>query len=153
MFFILPFQHSSNSCLFSFKFWFLFDSPIHPSPFRALSFGIRAWILGTSLLEYKIMGSKTQNISSLRPFFDGSNYSHWKFKIELYLDCDSIKRFINAAKRDKESSTSSILNITWLTSSSWSIRFYHHMSFLRWRDLAYWSQIRLFMIDGFLPWF
>ena len=41
------------------------------------------------MLEYKIMGSK--NISSLRPFFDGSNYPHWKFKTELYLDCDSIK--------------------------------------------------------------
>ena len=35
------------------------------------------------------MGS--ENISSLRPFSDGSNYPHWKFKIELYLDCDSIK--------------------------------------------------------------
>ena len=35
------------------------------------------------------MGS--ENISSLRPFFDGSDYPHWKFKIELYLDCDSIK--------------------------------------------------------------
>ena len=37
------------------------------------------------------MESETQNISSLRPFFDGSNYPHWKFKMELYLDCDSIK--------------------------------------------------------------
>ena len=37
------------------------------------------------------MGSKNQNISSLRPFFDGSDYSHWKFKMDLYLDCDSIK--------------------------------------------------------------
>ena len=35
------------------------------------------------------MGS--ENISSLRPFFDGSDYPHWKFKMELYLDCDSIK--------------------------------------------------------------
>ena len=35
------------------------------------------------------MGS--ENISSLRPFFDGSNYPHWKFKMELYLNCDSIK--------------------------------------------------------------
>ena len=69
----------------------LFDSPIHPPPSRAVSFGIRAWILGTSLLEYKIMGSENQNISSLRPFFDGSDYPHWKFKMELYLDCDSIK--------------------------------------------------------------
>ena len=34
------------------------------------------------------MGSK--NISSLRPFFDGSDYPHWKFKMELYLDCNSI---------------------------------------------------------------
>ena len=37
------------------------------------------------------MGSKNQNISSLRPFFDGSDYPHYKFKMELYLDCDSIK--------------------------------------------------------------
>ena len=35
------------------------------------------------------MGS--ENISSIRPFFDGSDYPHWKFKMELYLDCDSIK--------------------------------------------------------------
>ena len=35
------------------------------------------------------MGS--ENISSLRPFFDGSYYPHWKFKMELYLDCNSIK--------------------------------------------------------------
>ena len=35
------------------------------------------------------MGS--ENISSLRPFFDGSDYPHWKFKMELYLDYDSIK--------------------------------------------------------------
>ena len=35
------------------------------------------------------MGS--ENISSLRPFFDGSDYPHQKFKMELYLDCDSIK--------------------------------------------------------------
>ena len=35
------------------------------------------------------MGS--ENIFSLSPFFDGSDYSHWKFKMELYLDCDSIK--------------------------------------------------------------
>ena len=35
------------------------------------------------------MGSK--DISYLRPFFDGSDYPHWKFKMELYLDCDSIK--------------------------------------------------------------
>ena len=37
------------------------------------------------------MESENQNISSLRPFFDGSDYSHWKFKMELYLGCDSIK--------------------------------------------------------------
>ena len=37
------------------------------------------------------MGSESQNISSLRPFFNGSDYPHWKFKMELYLDCDSIK--------------------------------------------------------------
>ena len=37
------------------------------------------------------MSSESQNISSLRPFFDGSDYPHWKFKMELYLDCDSIK--------------------------------------------------------------
>ena len=37
------------------------------------------------------MGSESQNISSLRSFFDGSDYPHWKFKMELYLDCDSIK--------------------------------------------------------------
>ena len=66
----------------------MFIFPIHP-PSRAISVGIRAWILGTLLLEYKIMGS--ENISSLRPFFDGSDYPHWKFKMELYLDCDSIK--------------------------------------------------------------
>ena len=41
------------------------------------------------MLEYNIMSS--ENISSLRPFFDGSDYPHWKFKMELYLDCDSIK--------------------------------------------------------------
>ena len=35
------------------------------------------------------MGS--ENISSLRHFFDDSDYSHWKFKIKLYLDYDSIK--------------------------------------------------------------
>ena len=35
------------------------------------------------------MGS--ENICSLRPFFDGSDYPHWKFKMELYLDCDSTK--------------------------------------------------------------
>ena len=33
----------------------------------------------------------SENISSLRPFFDGSDYPYWKFKIELYLDSDSIK--------------------------------------------------------------
>ena len=32
-----------------------------------------------------------ENISSLRHFFDGSDYPHWKFKMELCLDCDSIK--------------------------------------------------------------
>ena len=32
-----------------------------------------------------------ENIFSLRPFFDGSDYPHWKFKMELYLDYDSIK--------------------------------------------------------------
>ena len=32
-----------------------------------------------------------ENISFLRPFFDGSDYPHQKFKMELYLDCDSIK--------------------------------------------------------------
>ena len=37
------------------------------------------------------MGSESQNISLLRPFFDGSDYPHWKFEMELYLDCDSIK--------------------------------------------------------------
>ena len=67
----------------------MFIYPIHPPPSRAISIGIRAWILGTLLLEYKIMGS--ENILALRPFFDGSNYPHWKFKMELYLDCDSIK--------------------------------------------------------------
>ena len=41
------------------------------------------------MVEYKIMGS--ENISSLRPFFDGSDYPHSKFKMELYLDSDSIK--------------------------------------------------------------
>ena len=35
------------------------------------------------------MGS--ENISSLRTFFDGSDYPYWTFKMELYLDCDSIK--------------------------------------------------------------
>ena len=35
------------------------------------------------------MGS--ENNSYLRPFFDGSDYPHWKFKMELHLDCDSIK--------------------------------------------------------------
>ena len=35
------------------------------------------------------MGS--ENIYSLRLFFNGSDYPHWKFKMELYLDCDSIK--------------------------------------------------------------
>ena len=33
----------------------------------------------------------SEKISSLRSFFDGSDYPHWKFKMELYLDCDSIK--------------------------------------------------------------
>ena len=33
----------------------------------------------------------SENISSLRPFFDGSDYPHQKFKMEFYLDCDSIK--------------------------------------------------------------
>ena len=41
------------------------------------------------MLEYKIMSS--ENIFSLRPFFDGYDYPHWKLKMELYLDCDSIK--------------------------------------------------------------
>ena len=66
----------------------MFNCPIHP-PSRAISVGIRGWILGTWLLEYKIMGS--ENISSLIPFFNGSDYPQWKFKMELYLDCDSIK--------------------------------------------------------------
>ena len=35
------------------------------------------------------MGS--ENIYALRPFFDGSDYPQWKFKMELYLYCDSIK--------------------------------------------------------------
>ena len=33
----------------------------------------------------------SEKISSLRSFFDGSDYPHWKFKMELYLDCDFIK--------------------------------------------------------------
>ena len=37
------------------------------------------------------MRSESQNISSVRPFFNGSDYPHWKFKIELYLNCHSIK--------------------------------------------------------------
>ena len=37
------------------------------------------------------MGSEIQNIYSLRPFFYGSDYPHWKFKMELYLDSYSIK--------------------------------------------------------------
>ena len=37
------------------------------------------------------MGSESQNISFLRFFFDGSDYLHWNFKMELYLYCDSIK--------------------------------------------------------------
>ena len=37
------------------------------------------------------MGSESQTFYSLRPFFDGSDYAQWKFKMELYLDCDSIK--------------------------------------------------------------
>ena len=37
------------------------------------------------------MGSKAQNISSLRPFFDGNDYPYWKFKNELYLYCDFVK--------------------------------------------------------------
>ena len=36
------------------------------------------------------MKSENQNIYSLRLFFDGSDYPYWKFKMELYLDCDSI---------------------------------------------------------------
>ena len=43
------------------------------------------------------MGS--EKISSLRPFFDGSDYPHWKFKMELYLDCDSIKLWDIIRKR------------------------------------------------------
>ena len=43
------------------------------------------------MLEVKIMGSDAQNFSSFRPFFDGSDYPHWKFKMELYLDSDSVK--------------------------------------------------------------
>ena len=35
------------------------------------------------------MGS--ENTSSLKPFFDGSDYPQWKFKMELYLDSDHIK--------------------------------------------------------------
>ena len=37
------------------------------------------------------MGSEGVNFSSLRPFLDGSDYPHWKFKMELYLDSDPIK--------------------------------------------------------------
>ena len=37
------------------------------------------------------MGSESQTFYSLRPFFDGSDYPQWKFKMDLYLDCDSIK--------------------------------------------------------------
>ena len=37
------------------------------------------------------MGSESQNFSSLRSLFNGNDYPYWKFKIELYLDCDSIK--------------------------------------------------------------
>ena len=48
------------------------------------------------------MGSESQNISSLRPFFDGSDYPHWKFKMELYLDCDSIKLW-DIVRKDWES--------------------------------------------------
>ena len=43
------------------------------------------------MLEFKIMGSESQTFYSLRPFFDGSDYAQWKYKMELYLDCDSIK--------------------------------------------------------------
>ena len=43
------------------------------------------------MLEYKVLGNKNQNISSLRPFFDGSDYPYWKFKMQLYLNYDSIK--------------------------------------------------------------
>ena len=37
------------------------------------------------------MGSEGVNFSSLRPFLDGSDYPHWKFKMELYLDSDPIR--------------------------------------------------------------
>ena len=43
------------------------------------------------MLEFKIMGSESQTLYSLRPFFDGSDSPQWNFKMELYLDCDSIK--------------------------------------------------------------
>ena len=42
------------------------------------------------------MGS--ENISYLRPFFDSNDYPHWKFKMELYLDCDSIKLWVIVRK-------------------------------------------------------
>ena len=37
------------------------------------------------------MGSEFLSFQSLRPFFDGHDYPHWKFKMELYLDSDPIR--------------------------------------------------------------
>ena len=37
------------------------------------------------------MGSEGVNFSSLRPLFDGSDYHHWKFTMELYFDSDLIR--------------------------------------------------------------
>ena len=37
------------------------------------------------------MGSEFLNFLSLKPFFNGNDYPHWKYKIELYLDSDPIR--------------------------------------------------------------
>lgn len=37
------------------------------------------------------MRSETLSFSSLTLLFDGSDYPHWKFKIELYFDSDRIR--------------------------------------------------------------
>ena len=37
------------------------------------------------------MGSASFSFQTFRPFFDGSDYPHWKHRMKFYLDSDSIR--------------------------------------------------------------
>ena len=84
--FIFPFHYLFKSHLILPK---ILISPIHPP------LGLFQLVLELNskyfITRIKIIRSEFLNFQSLRPFFDGNDYPHWKYKIELYLDSDPIK--------------------------------------------------------------